>query len=315
MTLAPTSMYSHSITPKIVRAGEGQCLELRGEVRHQLLDANDTSGAFALARSRFQKGSGSPLHVHTREDEWFVILRGEFEFRFNDQIYRTQTGDFVFGPRRVPHAYTCLTEDGELLIGVVGAGFEEFFRHLAVQQENGNRLDATAMRAVAAIFGVQFDSFEALDAPESAPKMGDAFEAECLEAFGDRVRPLISSGDTNRRFCLVESGVPSFIGPPLHVHEGEDEMFFILEGRYEFQIGDARVQVGVGDTIFAPRGVSHTFRVISCEPGRALIFATPGGFDLFFRDCAQVWERGEVSPPVLGAIAATHNLRFLLPDS
>ncbi|BCM89726.1 hypothetical protein IAD21_01573 [Abditibacteriota bacterium] len=304
-----------TITPKIVRAGEGQCLELRGEVRHQLLDASDTGGAFSLARSRFKMGGGAPLHVHTREDEWFVVLSGEFEFSFGGEAQCAQTGDFVFGPRRVPHSYSCASREGELLIGVVEAGFEEFFRHLAMQQENGNVLAPSAMRAIASIFGVQFDGFDSLEAPDCAPKIGNAFDSEHLEAFNDCVTVLIPSDSTAHRFCLAQSETPSFMGPPPHVHEREDEMFIILAGCYEFQIGDARVQVGTGDIVFAPRGIPHSFRVVSNEPGRSLIFANPGGFDIFFRDCAQIWGTDQFSPPAVGAIAANHNLRFLLPEA
>lgn len=292
---------NNTITPKIVRAGEGQFLELRGEVRYQLLDASDTNGALSLARSRFQMGAGSPLHAHTREDEWFVVISGEFEFTFGEQAHCAQAGDFVFGPRRVPHSYTCVSQQGELLIGVVGAGFEEFFRHLAAQSQNGVSLDPTAMRAIGSIFGLQLDAFDSLEAPDCQAKVGDALEAPCLEAFGDSVRLLIASDEAAGRFCLAEGETPSFIGPPLHVHDREDETFIILAGRYEFQIGDARIQVGVGDVVFAPRSIPHSFRVVSNEPGRSLIFATPGGFDHFFGECAQIWNTDQFAPPVVGA--------------
>lgn len=310
------------ISPKIVRAGEGQRLELRGEVRHLLLDSRDTGGALSLAHSQFQKGSGSPMHAHTREDEWFLVLRGQFEFHFGG--YTSLSGsphyagpsEFVFGPRHIPHSYTCISEGGgELLIGIADAGFEEFFRSLAAQSEAAAPLDFPTIRALAATFGVVFDDFDSLPAPDSSPRIGHIAEAECLEAFGDQTLVLIASDETANRFCLAQSETPSFGGPPCHLHEREDEVFIISAGRYEFQIGDARVQAEVGDTIFAPRGVPHTFRVVSNEPGRFLLFTTPGGFDQFFRECAELWESGDVTPHRIGAIATTHKLRFLPPEA
>lgn len=303
------------IAPKIVRAGEGQFLELHGEVRYQLLDANDTGGSLSLARSRFQMGAGAPLHAHTREDEWFIVISGEFEFSLGAQTHCAQAGEFIFAPRHIAHSYTCLSQQGELLIGVVGAGFEEFFRHLAIQREKGVSLDPSALSAIASIFGVSFESFDSLQSPDCVPKIGKVQSVPCLEAFGDIVRVLISSDEAANRFCLAEGQTPSFFGPPPHVHDREDETFVVLAGRYEFQIGDARVQVGVGDVVFAPRSIPHTFRVVSNEPGRSLIFATPGGFDHFFAECSQLWGTDQFSPPTVAAIGAKHSLRFLPPEA
>ena len=47
------------------------------------------------------------------------------------------------------------------------------------------------------------------------------------------------------------------IDTPLHVHEREDEYFFILEGEHVFQIGEETLQVGPGGFVVAPRG-THT---------------------------------------------------------
>ncbi|HEX8465089.1 MAG TPA: cupin domain-containing protein [Abditibacterium sp.] len=303
-------------TPKIVRAGEGDCLELHGETRHQLLDGSRTGGALALARSEFQAGAGAPLHVHIREDEWFFVERGQFSFQIDKVSHTVGTGDFVFGPRNVPHGYTCESEDGgELLIGVVSAGFENFFAEISAQSENGAFPDLTQLKEMAAHYGVRFDGFEQVETPKSAPKIVSAGGGECVEAFGDRIRILVSSAESEGRFCVIEAETPSFMGPPPHLHERDDETFFILAGRYEFTLGDARVQAEAGDVIFAPRGVPHTFRVVSAQAGRLLVFATPGGFDVFFRECARLFESGHATPESIGQIAASHGVKFLLPES
>jgi quercetin 2,3-dioxygenase len=303
-------------TPKIVRAGEGDSLELRGEIRHQILDGPRTGGALALARSQFQSGAGAPLHVHTREDEWFFVERGQFSFQIDEASHTVGAGDFVFGPRNVPHRYKCASEDGgELLIGVVGAGFENFFAEIASQSENGAFPNFTKLQETAAYYGVHFGGFDSLEAPKSTPKIVSAGQGECAEAFGDRVRILVSSAESDGRFCAVEAETPSFMGPPPHLHERDDETFFILAGRYEFTLGDARVQAEAGDVIFAPRGVPHTFRVVSAQTGRLLVFATPGGFDVFFGECARLFESGDATPESLGQIAASHGVQFLMPES
>jgi quercetin 2,3-dioxygenase len=304
-----------SITPKIVRAGEGNCLELRGEIRHQLLDGPRTGGALSLAKSKFQRGAGAPLHVHTREDEWFFVERGQFLFQIDQVSHTVGAGDFVFGPRNVPHRYTCESDDGgELLIGVVGSGFENFFAEIAAQSKNGAFPNSAQLKEMAAHYGVRFDGFDSLETPKSAPKIVSADGGECAEAFGDRIRILVASTESEGRFCAVEAETPSFMGPPPHLHERDDETFFILAGRYEFTLGDARVQAEAGDVVFAPRGVPHTFRVVSAQAGRLLVFATPGGFDEFFVECARLFESGDATPESIQLIAAAHGVQFLSPE-
>ena len=298
-------------TPKIVRAGGGECLALRGETRYQLLAGHDTGGALALALSKFEKGSGAPLHVHTREDEWFCVESGQFRFQIGESTQTLEAGDLVFAPRGVAHRYECESESGELLIGVVEAGFENFFRELAAQGPQS----PTSIREITATYGVFFDGFDSLETAPLSPQILRVGQGEYLEAFGDRAHILVSSRDSGGGFCLAESETPSFCGPPPHLHEREDEVFVIRAGRYEFQIGDARVQAESGDVVFAPRGVPHTFRVVSDQAGRFLLFTTPGGFDLFFAECAHLFQSGEATPEAIGQIATTHGLSFLPPIS
>jgi mannose-6-phosphate isomerase-like protein (cupin superfamily) len=302
--------------PKFIRSGKGQCLELRGEVRQQLLDGGDTNGQLALAHSAFQLGSGAPLHVHTREDEWFFIERGRFDFQIGEVNTQVSAGDFVFGPRFVPHAYSCTSaEGGALYVGVLGAGFEEFFRTVAGQLEQGASFGPAEMSELAATYGVQIGQPEVPQTPESPPLIVRCHEGELLEAFGDQARALVTSESVQGRYSIGEVTSPSLNGPPLHVHDWEDETFLIHSGRYEFQIDDARIQVGEGDVIFAPRGVPHTFRVVSSEPGTFLVLTTPGGFDSFFREAARLFKSGEASPETITELGVQHGIRFLPPSS
>lgn len=85
---------------------------------------------------------------------------------------------------------------------------------------------------------------------------------------------------------VFESTVPSHGGPPLHVHNNEDEVIHVIEGDYEFWLDGEVVPVPVGTSIFLPRGIPHTFRVTSPGPGRNLTILTPGGLEEFFVEAA-----------------------------
>ena len=63
---------------------------------------------------------------------------------------------------------------------------------------------------------------------------------------------------------------------PLHVHEREDELFYVLEGEHVIQVGDDEFPVGPGGVVFAPRGVPHAQRRVVPGEGRLLVLTVPG---------------------------------------
>jgi mannose-6-phosphate isomerase-like protein (cupin superfamily) len=80
-------------------------------------------------------------------------------------------------------------------------------------------------------------------------------------------------------------------GPPLHSHEAIDEFYYVLRGRYGFQIGRDRHEGGPGTFVFIPRGASHTFASVSEEEGKILAFTLPA-FDGFIRGISELQTRG-----------------------
>jgi mannose-6-phosphate isomerase-like protein (cupin superfamily) len=64
-----------------------------------------------------------------------------------------------------------------------------------------------------------------------------------------------------------------------HVHEGEDDAFYIVDGVLTFVFGDERVVAGPGTFVLAPADVEHGFRNDRHEPVRMLNIHAPAGFD------------------------------------
>jgi quercetin dioxygenase-like cupin family protein len=85
--------------------------------------------------------------------------------------------------------------------------------------------------------------------------------------------------------------------PPLHVHRTEDEVFHVLEGELRVRAGDAELRIGAGETILAPKGVPHTYRVDSPEGARWLVITTRGDFERFVRALSRPAERPELPTP------------------
>lgn len=98
----------------------------------------------------------------------------------------------------------------------------------------------------------------------------------------------VSTAETGGLFYSFEHRNQPKGGPPRHVHHGQDEWFYILAGRYVFEVGDERFELSAGDTLFAPRGISHAWACISDEPGTLLTIVSPAGtFERFILETTE----------------------------
>jgi mannose-6-phosphate isomerase-like protein (cupin superfamily) len=73
-------------------------------------------------------------------------------------------------------------------------------------------------------------------------------------------------------------------GPPVHIHHGEDEFFYIVSGAFKVQVGDRILSAPAKSVMFVPKGTPHTFQNTGSEPGVLLVGVTPGGFEQRFAD-------------------------------
>ena len=107
-------------------------IKVRGGWLSFLAVGEQTDGAYGLIETANDPSTGVPLHVHEREDETWFVLEGEYTFEVGGQTFRAGPGDYVFGPRHVPHSYANRTEAvARALIMVTPAGFEGFWRESA----------------------------------------------------------------------------------------------------------------------------------------------------------------------------------------
>ena len=112
---------------------------------------------------------------------------------------------------------------------------------------------------------------------------------------------------------VFESTVPSRGGPPVHVHHNEDEVIHVIDGTYEFWLDGQITPVAAGASIFLPRGVPHTFRVVSPNPGRNLTILTPGGLEEFFVEAATRDLRIPHDMPAVLELAGRYGIEFRGP--
>lgn len=118
-----------------------------------------------------------------------------------------------------------------------------------------------------------------------------------------------SADTTDGAFSVIEEIAP--LDTPLHSHEHEDELFYVLEGEHVFVIGDEEFDAGCGAVIFGPRGVPHAHRRKQPRAGRFLTMCSPAGFEGFFRELAAAEHRGAIGPAAYAAASARYGITWL----
>lgn len=149
-------------------------------------------------------------------------------------------------------------------------------------------------------------------------------EGEALWFLGSLVTVKATGAETRGRVTVVEFVNPPGFAPPLHRHQDEDEMFYLLSGRAEFRCGEDVLIAGPGDFVLLPVGLPHTFIVGSDEPLRTLQITAPAGFEAFAAAVGEpalerrLPEPGPIDPTALdpaalGHAAARHGIDILGP--
>ena len=139
-----------------VPAGVGRSIEvLPGETVTFKAVSTDTDGAYTLIEVIDEPQSGSPLHLHRREDEAFYILEGTFAFQIGDRTLTATAGWFMTAPKGVPHSYKNIgITPARMLTLFVPAGIENFFEDLSKLTAAGT-LDIDSIVAVSAKQGIE----------------------------------------------------------------------------------------------------------------------------------------------------------------
>jgi quercetin dioxygenase-like cupin family protein len=134
-----------------------------------------------------------------------------------------------------------------------------------------------------------------------------------LSFLGSPERLMLGRADSNGEFALFESSGARGHTAPTHRHRHASETFIVLDGELLVQVGDDRRSAGAGDVALLPRGLPHTFVVVS-PTARYLTLHTPAGFDDFVRAVSDLAADGRAADrAALVAVAADHGIEILGP--
>ena len=115
---------------------------------------------------------------------------------------------------------------------------------------------------------------------------------------------LATREQTGGQFSAVTLSSKAGDGPgPAIIHANEAEVWYALEGTFEFHVGSKVFEGGPGTFVGVDAGQPHGF--IAKSDGRLLVIFTPGGYEHFFMD----WEKQGLTPgPELGKLENSYGV-------
>ena len=140
---------SNAVAPFAVLPGEGTSLPIPfgGSVTVKTQTTN-TNGSLTVLEFVHPPKAGPAVHLHSREDEVWYVLEGDYRFKVGDAMFRVSEGGMAFGPRGAPDGFQNIGDSaGRLLVIATPFGLERFFEQCAELLPGG--LDMEALAAIA----------------------------------------------------------------------------------------------------------------------------------------------------------------------
>ena len=144
--------------PYLAQADQQETLEwLHGGTFSVLLDGRATDGQLTVGRFRVTKGEAPPFHLHTREDEVFLLIQGSALLWVGDEQMELSEGGIVYLPRNVPHGYRITSDTADLLMITTPSGIEGMFRHagrdVTTDRPEGFEISSDVLAEAADLYG------------------------------------------------------------------------------------------------------------------------------------------------------------------
>jgi quercetin dioxygenase-like cupin family protein len=123
---------AESPTTKPYFVEEGEARWYGNSLWEFLVPEQATGGQLAIFQATVPQGFSPPRHIHTREDEAFLILDGQVEFDLDGDHRLAGPGAAVYMPRGVAHTFRVKSPVARMLGVMTPGAFEQLFRNLSV---------------------------------------------------------------------------------------------------------------------------------------------------------------------------------------
>ncbi len=113
----------------IHHAHQGEIVNVVGDGIRILLDSKTSGNACMVFEETTPPGSGTPLHRHAKDDEWFFVIEGTAKFVVDGKETVVGPGGFVFTPKGSVHAFVNIGKTPtRMVIGTYPGVLDDAFR-------------------------------------------------------------------------------------------------------------------------------------------------------------------------------------------
>jgi mannose-6-phosphate isomerase-like protein (cupin superfamily) len=134
-----------------------------------MIDGFEAGGCFSLVEHPMSaRALAAPLHLHTREDEYSLVLEGRMGALLGDDVVEAGPGELVFKPRNQWHTFWNAGDEPCRILEIISpAGFERFFHEL-VDMGGVAEADPEAFAELRARYDIEMQ-------PETVPELLERF--------------------------------------------------------------------------------------------------------------------------------------------
>lgn len=153
-----------------------------------------------------------------------------------------------------------------------------------------------------------------MQALTKTPLVVEAGQGKKMNVIGNQVTLRLTSQETGGEYYVFEAVTPPGVGVPPHVHQHEDEIIEVIEGEYEFLLGDEMYRVTSGALVYFPRFIPHAFKNVGARPGLTHWTVIPGAnFEKFFAELGSLPADGSPDLGKVAEIFARYDIELLPP--
>jgi quercetin dioxygenase-like cupin family protein len=242
----------------VVPAGGGEIVGDSPDRRVEILSDRDS---LAATWTRFGPGrEGADLHVHREHSDLFYVLAGELTVRLgvDDELVTVPAGMLARIPPLVVHG----------------------FRNAGAGELRLLNLHAPGLRFADYLRGIRDGRpfpFDQHDPPADGGRpVAEAFVSSRggVGPASDRDGLRVVSLAEAEAISVAETSAAAGASEPPHVHEGETESLYVLEGELTVTAGGRELRAPAGAWMQVPPGVTHA--LAAAGPARFLAVHTPG---------------------------------------
>lgn len=142
------------------------------------------------------------------------------------------------------------------------------------------------------------------------PILQNIRQPEHIALMGGDIFPHFTGADTSGQAFAAFNIFPPGTGVPPHIHDLEDEAFYVQEGELEVLLGAETRRLKAGQSAWLPRNVVHAWSVAGDQPAKFLLVVTPAGLENLFRELAAL-PADRLDAQTLDEISTRYRIKFL----